>query len=92
MANPAVAVFAFTRNAEFRDSFYQKESFIFFMKIIDSMMTKNNVSSEKVGISGYNEDVAAFFSQVIDLYMSKHIDVDLVVDTSEFDPDCVPNK
>jgi hypothetical protein len=34
----------------------------------------------------------AFFSQIMDLYMSKHIDVDLVVDTSEFDPDCVPNK
>lgn len=89
---PAVAVFAFTRNAEFRDSFYQKESFNYFMRIIDSIMTKNHVSSEKVGISGYKEDVAAFFSQVMDLNVSKHIDVELVLDTNEFDPDNVPNK
>jgi hypothetical protein len=92
VAYPAVAVFAFTRNAEFRNSFYQKESFNYFMKIIDSMMTKNHVSSEKVGFSGYKEDIAAFFSQAIDLYMSKHIDVELVLDTNEFDPEYVPNK
>jgi len=89
---PAVAVFAFTRNAEFRNSFYQKESFNYFMKIIDSLMTKNHVSSEKVGISGYKEDVAAFFSQVMDLYMTKQIDIELVLDTNEFDPEYVPNK
>lgn len=89
---PAVAVFAFTRNAEFRDSFYQKESFNYFMSIIDSLMSKNHVSSEKVGFSGYKEDIAAFFSQAIDLYMSKHIDVELVLDTNEFDPDFLPNK
>lgn len=89
---PAVTVFAFTRNAEFRDSFYQKESFNYFMKIIDSLMTKNHVSSEKVGISGYKEDVAAFFSQVMDLYMTKQIDIELVLDTNEFDPDYMPNK
>ena len=89
---PAVAVFAFTRNAEFRDSFYQKESFNYFMKIIDSLMTKNHVSSEKVGISGYKEDVSAFFSQVMDLYMTKQIDIELVLDTNEFDPDYMPNK
>ena len=89
---PAVAVFAFTRNAEFRDSFYQKESFNYFMSIIDSLMSKNHVSSEKVGFSGYKEDIAAFFSQAIDLYMSKHIDVELVLDTNEFDPEYVPNK
>ncbi len=92
VAYPAVAVFAFTRNAEFRDSFYQKESFNYFMKIIDSLMTKNHVSSEKVGISGYKEDVAAFFSQVMDLYMTKQIDIELVLDTNEFDPDYMPNK
>ena len=89
---PAVAVFAFTRNAEFKKSFYQKESFNYFMSIIDSMMTKSHVSSEKVGISGYKEDIAAFFSQAIDLYMSKHIDIELILDTNEFDPDYVPNK
>ena len=92
IAYPAVAVFAFTRNAEFRDSFYQKESFNYFMSIIDSLMSKNHVSSEKVGFSGYKEDIAAFFSQAIDLYMSKHIDDELVLDTNEFDPDFLPNK
>ncbi len=55
-------------------------------------MTKNHVSSEKVGISGYKEDVAAFFSQVMDLYMTKQIDIELVLDTNEFDPDYMPNK
>lgn len=92
VAYPAVAVFAFTRNAEFKKSFYQKESFNYFMSIIDSMMTKSHVSSEKVGISGYKEDIAAFFSQAIDLYMSKYIDIELILDANEFDPDYVPNK
>lgn len=92
IAYPAVAVFAFKKNTEFRATFYQKESFRYFLRIIDNMMFDNHVSSEKVGLSGYKEDIAAFFSNAIDLYLTNNLEVELMSDTNEFDPDYVPNK
>ncbi len=89
---PEIAVFALSKGSQMNERVHKGESYYYMLDMIETLMRKSNVVSGKVGISGYKEDIAAFFSQVMDLYMTKHIDIELVLDTNEFDPDYVPNK
>lgn len=90
---PEIAVFSFDRGSQFNPHVYSDKCYDFVEKIIDNMMYKNNVYSDKVGISGYKGDVIAYIVGLINLYVMTDIDFELMDDLHEYDPDSnVPNK
>jgi hypothetical protein len=56
------------------------------------MMRMNNVESDKFGISGYKEDVAAYLSFYLAVYQYKDLEINLMDDINEYDPDIMPDK
>jgi hypothetical protein len=64
----------------------------YMLNIIETLMRDSNVVSGKVGISGYKEDVAAYLAALLEVYFYKDIELYLMDDINEFDPDILPNK
>ncbi len=62
------------------------------LEMIEKIMKMNNVNSDKFGISGYKEDVAAFISFYMDVYLFKDLEINLMDDINEYDPDIMPNN
>ena len=55
-------------------------------------MRVNNVESDKFVISGYKEDVAAFLAFYLEIYLFIDLEVNLMEDLNEYDPDIMPDK
>ena len=89
---PEIAVFALSKESQMNDSVHKSESYYFMLDNIEQMMRMNNVKSDKFGISGYKEDVAAYLAFYLEVYLYKDIDVRLMDDINEYDPDIMPNK
>ena len=87
-----IAVFAFTKDSQVNEHLVNRDSYRFVMDTFQILMNKNNVVSNKVGISGYKEDVASYISALIELYYYNHVEVNLLDDVSEYDPDYVPDN
>ena len=89
---PEIAVFTLSKGSQMNDSLHKSESYYFMLDKIEQMMRMNNVNSDKFGISGYKEDVAAYLAFYLEVYLYKDIDVRLMDDINEYDPDIMPNN
>jgi len=89
---PEIAVFALSKGSQMNEHIINSEYYGHVMRLIENTMRMNNVVSEKVGISGYKEDVVAYIVMMINLCMYKDMEIDLLEDTNEYDPDYLPKN
>ena len=89
---PEIAVFALSKGSQMNEQIINSESYSHVLRLIENTMRMHNVVSDKVGISGYKEDVVAYIVMMINLCMYKDMDIDLLEDTNEYDPDYMPNN
>jgi hypothetical protein len=89
---PEIAVFALSKGSQMNEQIINSESYSHVLRLIENTMRMNNVVSEKVGISGYKEDVVAYIVMMINLCMYKDMEIDLLEDTNEYDPDYLPKN
>ena len=89
---PEIAVFALSKGSQMNDNIHKSDCYYYMLDKIEQMMRMNNVESDKFGISGYKEDVAAYLSFYLAVYQYKDLEVNLMDDINEYDPDIVPNN
>ena len=85
-----IVVFAFKKGSQTRFEDSDNSSYRFVDAQIERMMAGFNVVSDKIGISGYREDVVNYISSLIDVYVKIYdVDIDKVEDYDpvDFDPD-----
>ena len=89
---PEIAVFALSKGSQMNEQIINSESYSHVLRLIENTMRMNNVVSDKVGISGYKEDVVAYIAMMVNLCMYKDMEIELLGDTSEYDPDYLPKN
>ena len=89
---PEIAVFALSRGSQMNAEIINSQSYRHVLRIIENTMRLTNVVSDKIGISGYKEDVVAYIVMMINLCMYKDMEIDLLEDTNEYDPDYLPKN
>lgn len=89
---PEIAVFALSKGSQINAEIINSQSYRHVLRIIENTMRLNNVVSDKIGISGYKEDVVAYIVMMINLCMYKDMEIDLLEDTNEYDPDYLPKN
>jgi hypothetical protein len=85
-----IVVFAFKKGSQTKFEDTDNSSYRFVDSSIAKMMKGYNIVSEKIGISGYREDVVNYISSLIDVYVKIYdVDIDKVEDYDpvDFDPD-----
>ena len=85
-----IVVFAFKKGSQTRIEDTENSSYRFVDSSIERMMKGYDVVSEKIGISGYREDVVNYISSLLDVYVKIYdVDIDKVEDFDpvDFDPD-----
>ena len=68
--NEEIVVFAFKKGTQINSPNSNSESYSFVNTSIDIMTKGYNVTANKIGISGYREDVIGYIASLIDFYMS----------------------
>jgi hypothetical protein len=85
-----IVVFAFKKGSQTRFEDTDNSSYRFVDSSIEKMMKGYSVISDKIGISGYREDVVNYISSLIDVYV-KIYNVEIAkvedFDPVDFDPD-----
>jgi hypothetical protein len=89
---PEIAVFALSKESQMNDDVHKSECYYFMLDKIEQMMRMSNVKSDKFGISGYKEDVAAYLAFYLEVYLYKDLEVRLMDDINEYDPDIMPDN
>jgi urease gamma subunit len=89
---PEIAVFVLSKGLQMNERVRKGKGYYYMLNIIETLMRDSNVVSGKVGISGYKEDVAAYLAALLEVYFYKDIELYLMDDINEFDPDILPNK
>lgn len=89
---PEIAVFALSKGSQMNDNIHKSESYYFMLDKIEQIMRMHNVKSNKFGISGYKEDVAAYLAFYLEVYLYKDLEVRLMDDINEYDPDIMPDN
>ena len=89
---PEIAVFALSKGSQMNEDVLKSESYYFMLDKIEQIMRMHNVKSDKFGISGYKEDVAAFLSFYLEVYLYKDLEIRLMDDINEYDPDIMPDN
>ncbi len=85
-----IVVFAFKKGSQTRFEDSENSSYRFVDASIERIMDGYNVISEKIGFSGYREDVVNYISGLIDVYIKIYnLDIDKIKDFDpiDFDPD-----
>ena len=85
-----IVVFAFKKGSQTRFEDTDNSSYRFVDSSIEKMMKGYNVVSDKIGVSGYREDVVNYISSLIDVYVKIYdVQIDKVedFDPANFDPD-----
>lgn len=85
-----IIVFAFRKGSQARFDDSDNNSYRFVDSSIAKMMKGYNVVSDKIGVSGYREDVVNYISSLIDVYVKIYnVEIDKVEDFDpvDFDPD-----
>jgi hypothetical protein len=85
-----IVVFAFKKGSQTRFEGSDNSSYRFVDSSIEKMMKGYSVISDKIGISGYREDVVNYISSLIDVYVKIYdVQIDKVEDFDpvDFDPD-----
>ena len=88
--NPEMAEFILTKGSLANSAESNAETYSFMLDTIEKLMTTNNVSSRKIGISGYKEDMAALLAFFFKLYHFNNSNLYSVGENLEFDPDLMP--
>ena len=89
---PEIAVFALSKGSQINEQIINSENYGHVLRLIENTMRMHNVVSDKVGISGYKEDVVSYIVMMINLCMYKDMEIDLLEDTNEYDPDYLPKN
>ncbi len=89
---PEIAVFALSKGSQMNERLHKGQSYNYMLNMIETLMRKSNVVSGKIGISGYKEDVAAYLAALLEVYFYRDMEIDLMEDINEYDPDIVSNK
>ncbi len=89
---PEIAVFALSKGSQMNDNIHKSDCYYYMLDKIEQMMRMNNVKSDKFGISGYKEDFAADLAFYLEVYLFKDLEIKLMDDINEYDPDIMPNK
>jgi len=85
-----IVVFAFKQGSQTRFDETIHSSYRFVDSSIEKMMAGHDVISDKIGISGYREDLVSYISSLIDIYVKIYnVEIDKVEDFDpiDFDPD-----
>ena len=85
-----IVVFAFRKGSQTRFEDSDNNSYRFVDAQLERMMAGYNVVSDKIGVSGYREDVVNYISSLIDVYVKIYnVEIDKVEDFEpvDFDPD-----
>jgi hypothetical protein len=85
-----IVVFAFKKGSQTRFEDSDNSTYRFVDSSIERMMKGYSVVSEKIGISGYREDVVNYISSLIDVYVKIYnVEIDKIEDFEpvDFDPD-----
>jgi hypothetical protein len=89
---PEIAVFALSKQSQMNDDVHKSECYYFMLDKIEQMMRMSNVKSDKFGLSGYKEDVAAYLAFYLEVYLYKDLEVRLMDDINDYDPDIMPDN
>jgi hypothetical protein len=89
---PEIAVFALSKGSQMNEQIINSENYGHVLRLIENTMKMHNVISDKVGISGYKEDVVAYIVMLMNFCFYKDMEIDLLEDTNEYDPDYLPNN
>ncbi len=87
---PEIAEFILPKGSLANSVESNNESYTFMLEVIEKLMITNNVSSRKIGISGYKEDMAALLAFFFKLYHFNNSNLYSVGENLEFDPDLMP--
>ena len=87
-----IAVFEFSKGSQSNEHLQKGGCYYFMLNMIETLMRKSNVQSERIGISGYKEDVAAYLSALMAVYHYKDIEIDLKASSTDFDTDILPDN
>jgi hypothetical protein len=85
-----IVVFAFKKGSQTRFDDTDNSSYRFVDSSIEKIMKGYSVVSDKIGISGYREDVVNYISSLIDVYVKIYkVEIDKIEDFDpvDFDPD-----
>jgi hypothetical protein len=82
--NVEIAVFEFSKGSQINSNMQKGECYNFMLNMIGTLMKNSNVQSDRIGITGFKEDVASYLSTIMAIYYYKDIDIDLKEDSSEF--------
>jgi hypothetical protein len=89
---PEIAVFALSKGSQMNEQIINSENYGHVLRLIENTMKMHNVVSDKVGISGYKEDVVAYIVMLMNFCFYKDMEINLLEDTNEYDPDYLPNN
>jgi hypothetical protein len=90
-----IAVFSFSKDSQMRNNLLNRNSYNYVLDVLNNLMEKEDVKSDKIGIGGYITDIAFYISGMIEIYSNNKISLELDIDNfdaTEFDPDFVRNN
>ena len=90
-----IAVFSFSKDSQMRNNLLNRNSYNYVLDVLNNLMEKEDVKSDKIGIGGYITDIAFYISGMIEIYSNNKISLELDIDnfdSTEFDPDFVRNN
>ena len=90
-----IAVFSFSKDSQMRNNLLNRNSYNYVLDVLNNLMEKEDVKSDKIGIGGYVTDIAFYISGMIEIYSNNNISLELDIDnfdSTEFDPDFVRNN
>ena len=90
--NPEIAEFILPKGALANSVESNNESYAFMLEVIEKLMTTNNVSSRKICISGYTDDMAALLAFFFKLYHFNKSNLYSVGENFDFDAELMPGK
>lgn len=90
--NPEIAEFVLPKGSLANSVESNNEFYNFMLEVIEKLMTMNNVSSRKICISGYTEDMAALLAFFFKLYHFNKSNLYSVGENFDFDPDLMPGN
>ena len=90
-----IAVFSFSKDSQMRNISPNRNSYNYVLDVLNNLMEKEGIKSDKIGIGGYVTDIAFYISGMIEIYSNNNISLELDMDnfdSTEFDPDFVRNN
>jgi len=90
-----IAVFSFSKDSQMRNNLLNRNLYNYVLDVLNNLMEKEGVKSDKIGIGGYITDIAFYISGMIEIYSNNKISLELDIDNfdaTEFDPDFVRNN